>query len=95
MRTGGYPLLYFAGGAVMYLTPLIIGAFWGAPMIARELEAGTHRLAWNQSVARDRWLLAKLGIGGLAAMVFAGPGGADAHLVGRADRQGRRVPCRH
>jgi hypothetical protein len=75
VRTGGYPLLYFAGGAVMYLTPLIIGAFWGAPMIARELEAGTHRLAWNQSVARDRWLLAKLGIGGLAAMVFAGLAG--------------------
>jgi hypothetical protein len=36
----------------MYLAPLLIGAFWGAPMIARELEAGTHRLVWNQSVTQ-------------------------------------------
>jgi ABC-type transport system involved in multi-copper enzyme maturation permease subunit len=72
VRTGGYPVLYFAGGAIMYLAPLVIGAFWGAPLIARELEAGTHRLAWNQSVTRTRWLLIKLAIGGGAAMAFTG-----------------------
>jgi ABC-type transport system involved in multi-copper enzyme maturation permease subunit len=72
VKTGSYPALYFAGGAIMYLVPLIIGAFWGAPMIARELEAGTHRLAWNQSVSRTRWLVMKLAIGGAAAMAFAG-----------------------
>jgi hypothetical protein len=72
VRTGSYPLLYFAGVAVMYLAPLIIGAFWGAPLVARELEAGTHRLAWNQSVSRSRWLLIKLAVGGGAAMLFAG-----------------------
>ena len=75
VQTGGYPVLYFAGGAVMYLTPLVIGAFWGAPMIARELEAGTHRLTWNQSVTRTRWLLVKIAIGGGAAMLFAGIAG--------------------
>jgi ABC-type transport system involved in multi-copper enzyme maturation permease subunit len=67
-----YPLLYFAGIAIMYFAPLIIGAFWGAPLVARELEAGTHRLAWNQSVTRSRWLAAKLAIGAVAAMTFAG-----------------------
>jgi hypothetical protein len=72
VKTGGYPVLYLAGCAVMYLTPLVIGAFWGAPLIARELETGTHRLVWNQSVPRTRWLLAKLAIGGGAAMAFAG-----------------------
>src|SRR5580692_1482784 len=72
VKTGKYPLLYFAGGVIMYLAPVIIGAFWGAPMIARELEAGTSRLAWNQSVSRTRWLLVKLAIGGGAAMAFAG-----------------------
>jgi ABC-type transport system involved in multi-copper enzyme maturation permease subunit len=72
VRTGSYPLLYFAGGAVMYLAPLIIGAFWGAPLVARELEAGTHRLAWNQSVSRTRWLFIKLAICGGVAMLFAG-----------------------
>jgi ABC-type transport system involved in multi-copper enzyme maturation permease subunit len=49
-----YPLLYFAGGAALYLTPALIGIFWGAPLITRELEAGTLRLAWNQSVTRTR-----------------------------------------
>jgi len=72
VKTGSYPVLYVAGGAIMYLAPLVIGTFWGAPLIARELEAGTHRLVWNQSVSRTRWLLGKLAIGGAAAMAFAG-----------------------
>jgi hypothetical protein len=75
VRGGRYPVLYFAGGALMYLAPLVIGAFWGAPLIARELETGTYRLAWNQSVTRTRWLLAKLAIGGGAAMAFTGAAG--------------------
>ena len=36
------------------------GVFWGAPLVARELETGTYRLAWNQSVTRGRWLATKL-----------------------------------
>jgi hypothetical protein len=46
--------------------------FWGAPLIAHELETGTFRLAWTQSVSRLRWLLVKLGLVGLASMVAAG-----------------------
>ena len=46
--------------------------FWGAPLIARELEAGTQRLAWMQSVTRFRWLAVKLGLAGLASMAVAG-----------------------
>ena len=42
--------------------------FWGAPLIARELEAGTFRLTWNQSVTRTRWLTVKLALIGVAAM---------------------------
>lgn len=60
--------------AVVLLLPALLGLFWGAPLIARELEAGTHRLVWNQSVTRTRWLAVKLGLGGLAAMVVAGLG---------------------
>jgi hypothetical protein len=55
------------GIAVMFLMPVIVGVFWGAPLIARELESGTYRLAWNQSVTRTRWLAAKLlGLGAVA-----------------------------
>jgi ABC-2 family transporter protein len=64
--------LFYGGVVVMYLTPAIIGLFWGAPLMARELEAGTYRLAWNQSVTRGRWTLVKLGLGGLASVAVAG-----------------------
>ncbi len=51
---------YLAGVALMYAVPPLLGAFWGAPLIARELEAGTHRLVWNQGITRSRWLAVKL-----------------------------------
>jgi hypothetical protein len=56
----------------LVVVPAAIGAFWGAPMIARELEAGTYRLAWTQSVSRTRWLATKLGLLSLAAVAFTG-----------------------
>jgi hypothetical protein len=58
--------------ALMYVVPALIGIFWGAPLIARELEAGTHRLAWNQSVTRTRWLATKLTIVGGASAASVG-----------------------
>jgi hypothetical protein len=64
--------LFAAGIVVLALAPAVIGAFWGAPLVARELEAGTHRLVWNQSVTRTRWLATKLGITTLAAAAAAG-----------------------
>jgi ABC-type transport system involved in multi-copper enzyme maturation permease subunit len=66
------PLL--AVTAVVLVLPALIGVFWGAPLIAREIEAGTHRLVWNQSITRTRWLAVKLGLTGLAAMTAAGLG---------------------
>jgi hypothetical protein len=60
--------------AVVLVLPALIGLFWGAPLIARELEAGTHRLVWNQSITRTRWLAVKLGLLGLAAIATAGLG---------------------
>ena len=57
---------------VMLVVPALIGIFWGAPLIARELEAGTQRLAWTQSVTRGRWVAVKLGLVGLASMATAG-----------------------
>ena len=65
-------MLYWAGVVVMFVAPGLIGAFWGAPLISRELETGTYRLAWNQSVTRSRWLATKLGLLGAAGMTTAG-----------------------
>jgi len=64
--------LYNAGLVVLAVAPAVIGAFWGAPMVARELETGTHRLAWNQTVTRTRWLATKLGVAALAAVAAVG-----------------------
>jgi hypothetical protein len=70
-RNGTTGTLYWLGLGVMFVVPAIIGVFWGAPLIAHELEAGTYRLAWNQSVTRTRWLAVKLLGVGLAGMATA------------------------
>jgi hypothetical protein len=55
------------------VVPPLLGIFWGAPLLARELENGTHRLAWTQSVSRSRWLLTKLAVGtAVTALVAVG-----------------------
>ncbi|HTX26451.1 MAG TPA: ABC transporter permease [Streptosporangiaceae bacterium] len=72
VNAGFYHWLYMAGIMVLYLTPAMIGSFWGAPLISRELEAGTYRLAWTQSVTRTRWLAVKLGLGCLVSIATAG-----------------------
>jgi hypothetical protein len=45
---------------LLQLVPALIGAFAGAPVLARELETGTFRFAWTQGFGRWRWALAKL-----------------------------------
>ena len=65
---GGYDMLYMLGLVIILAAPAVIGIFWGAPLIAGELEAGTHYLAWTQSITRTRWLAVKLTLIGLAAI---------------------------
>ncbi|MGR8009804.1 ABC transporter permease [Streptomyces hypolithicus] len=52
------------------LLPLLIGAFVAGPVVARELEAGLHRLTWTQSFAPARWLASQLAL--TATLVLAG-----------------------
>ncbi|NUO57963.1 MAG: hypothetical protein HOV71_30785 [Hamadaea sp.] len=61
-----------AVGLVVLVTPALIGAFWGAPMVAREIETGTHRLVWTQSISRTRWLAVKLFVVGTVTVVLTG-----------------------
>ncbi len=63
------PLLF---GTALIVVPAVIGIFWGAPLVTRELETGTSLLVWNQSVSRTRWLATKLILVGLASMAAAG-----------------------
>jgi hypothetical protein len=56
--------------SVALIVPGLIGVLVGAPLIARELEYGTWRLAWSQSIPRARWLATKLALvtGGLIVL---------------------------
>jgi hypothetical protein len=65
---GGYDMLYMLGLVVILAAPAVIGIFWGAPLVAAEFEAGTHYLAWTQTITRTRWLVVKLALIGMAAM---------------------------
>jgi ABC-2 family transporter protein len=67
-----YSKLQVLADALVLIVPVLIGMFWGAPLVARELETGTFRLAWTQSVSRMRWLVVKLGLVGLASAAFGG-----------------------
>lgn len=67
-RLGQYLLL----NLLVVVVPVLVGMFWGAPLISRELETGTQDLVWQQSVPRRRWLAVKLGLVGVAAMAAAG-----------------------
>jgi hypothetical protein len=39
----------------LVFVPVLAGVFLGVPLVAREVEQGTHRLVWTQSVTRARW----------------------------------------
>jgi ABC-type transport system involved in multi-copper enzyme maturation permease subunit len=66
------------GGVLLQVVPALIGAFVGAPVLARELETGTFRYAWTQGFGRWRWALAKLI---LLAVVLGAAGAAFGMLV--------------
>jgi hypothetical protein len=82
--------------------PALFGLFWGAPLVASELETGTGQFAWMQSVTRKRWLAVTTGWtlliaaawgGGVSALVtwWSGPDNAlqlDQFKPGRFDIMG-------
>ena len=67
------------------IAPALVGIFLGAPLIAREIETGTFRLSWTQSVTRKRWLAMKLGVVGLSAMALGGAAHLDGRMVDEPD----------
>jgi hypothetical protein len=57
--------------------PLLLGMFVGAPLVAAEIEQGTHWVVWTQSVGRGTWLLGRvtgallLGVAAAAVLTLA------------------------
>jgi hypothetical protein len=52
------------------LAPALVGLFWGAPLVAGEVESGTYRLVWTQGVGRQRWLWTKVTLLAAGCVVF-------------------------
>jgi hypothetical protein len=71
------------------LLPVALGMLFGGPLLAREFEQGTHRLAWTQSVTRSRWLTARLAMAaGVLVVVAAVAAGLLTWWWGRFDQLG-------
>lgn len=72
-----YKAVYQYATVAVLAVPFLVAAWAGATLIGRELETGTARLAWTQSVSPARWLANKLAVP--AALIAVGTG-----LAGRA-----------
>lgn len=46
--------------AILVALPFLLGALLGAPLVARELERGTSRLAWSLAPSRVRWFVVRV-----------------------------------
>jgi len=66
-----YPHLNLIGTGLI-AAPAVLGMFIGAPLVSRELEHGSFRLAWTQSVSRTRWIATRLAVGALAVALAVG-----------------------
>ncbi|MFE0672210.1 hypothetical protein [Streptomyces sp. NPDC058867] len=82
-----YDYVLGVSGALLAFLPLLAAAWAGGALIGRELEQGTARLAWVQSVPPTRWLAAKLAVP--AALLAAGTTATVCWAYGRAARTTR------
>jgi hypothetical protein len=83
-RVGPARYLSFA----FYVVPALVASYLGGPLLAREFERGTHRLAWTQGIGRMRWALSKLAVvlavALAAGVILALVGGQTRHLTGQS-----------
>jgi hypothetical protein len=79
MLFGSYHVTGIVSAAVLLAVPVLTGVFAGAPILGRELEAGTFRFAWTQGAGRTRPTLARLA---LPAVTLTAAAAAFSQLFG-------------
>ncbi len=87
-QTGVYPLLNRIARlslSIVPVFPLVAGLLAGSPIVARELETGTARLAWSLGPSRLRWLAQRalpiLAVVALASLAIGLTAEALTHLL--------------
>lgn len=82
------PIRGFYGLIVQLVFGAVIGMFWGAPLIARELEERTYFVAWGQDVTPAQWLRGKSFVLGGLAVVLGAIIGSGNGFAGRQETWG-------
>lgn len=59
-------------GGLNILLPLLIGMFWGAPLLGRDRELGTHRLVLTQGVSRTQWFATRFALAAAGTVTVSG-----------------------
>ncbi|MFF9583693.1 transporter [Streptomyces achromogenes] len=64
------PLKYL--GVLNIALPVIIGVFWGAPLLGRDRELGTHRMILAQGVSRGQWFASRFALAAVTTVALSG-----------------------
>ncbi|UQW99690.1 transporter [Streptomyces sp. RerS4] len=56
-------------GTLGLALPALIGVFWGAPLLGREMESGTFKVALTQGVGPRAWFAARFGLAALFTLI--------------------------
>lgn len=76
VMTSRFDWLFQMGSLALFVLPLLVGVFVGAPSMAREYENGTLRLVLTQDVRPLRWFAAKFSVPAVLVAAVAGLLGA-------------------
>jgi hypothetical protein len=63
------PLKYL--GVLNIALPVVIGVFWGAPLLGRDRELGTHRVVLAQGVSRGQWFASRFALAAAITTVLS------------------------
>ncbi|MFC4498793.1 MULTISPECIES: transporter [Streptomyces] len=64
------PLTYL--GVLNIVLPVVIGVFWGAPLLGRDRELGTYRMVLAQGVSRHQWFASRFALAAAATAALSG-----------------------
>ncbi|MFC7984855.1 transporter [Streptomyces sp. NPDC057336] len=59
-------------GALNIALPTLVGMFWGAPLLGRDRELGTHRMVLAQGVSRAQWFASRLALAAVGTVALSG-----------------------